>query len=59
MVTEDLKVADTDGELAMHVLTISKPSVKPIQVDLKVSGRKLTLDIDTEAAVSVLLEKII
>ena len=40
MVTEDLRVANTDGELAMHALTIGKPSVKPIQVDLEVSGRK-------------------
>ena len=55
---EDLRVANTDGELAMHALTIGKPSVKPIRVDLEVSGRKLTLDVDTGAAVSILLEKI-
>ena len=47
MVAEDLRVANTDGELAMHVLTMGKPSVKPIQVDLEVSGRKLTLDVNT------------
>ena len=58
MVTEDLGVANTDGELAMHALTIVKPSVKPIRVDLKVSGRQLILDIDTGAAVSILSEKI-
>ena len=38
----------------MHALTIGKPSVKPIRVDLEVSSRKLTLDVDTGAAVSVL-----
>ena len=59
IVTEDLKVANTDGELAMHALTIGKPSVKPIQVDLEVSGRKLTLDVDTGAAVFILSEKIV
>ena len=58
VVNEDLRVANTDGELAMHALTIGKPSVKPIRVDLEVSGRKLTLDIDTGAAVSILSEKI-
>ena len=58
MVTEYLRVAKTDGELAMHALTISKPSVKPIRVDLKVSGRKLTLDTDTGATVSILSDKI-
>ena len=34
MVTEDLRVADTDAELAMHALTIGKPSVKPIRLDV-------------------------
>ena len=58
VVNEDLRVAYTDGELAMHALTIGKPSVKPIRVDLEVSGRKLTLDVDTGAAVSILSEKI-
>ena len=43
----------------MHALTIGKPSVKPIQVDLEVSGRTLTLDVDTGAAVSILSEKIV
>ena len=54
VVNEDLRVANTDGELAMHVITTGKPSVKPIRVDLEVSGRKLTLDVDTGAAVSIL-----
>ena len=58
VVNEDLRVANSDGELAMHELTISKPSVKPIQVDLEVSCRKLTLNVDTGAAVSILSEKI-
>ena len=58
MVNEDLRVANTDGELAKHALTIGKPSVKPIRVDLEVSGRKLTLDVDTGAAVSILSDKI-
>ena len=54
MVTEDLMDANTDGKLALHALTIIKPSVKPIRVDLEVSGKKLTLDVDTGAAVSIL-----
>ena len=58
VVNKDLRVANTDGELAMHALTIGKPSVKPIRVDLEVSDRKLTLDVDTGAAVSILSEKI-
>ena len=56
--TEDLRDAKTDGKLALHALTIGKPSVKPIRVDLKVLGKKLTLDVDTGAAVSILLEKV-
>ena len=52
VVTEDLRDANTDSELALHALTIGKPSVKPIRVDLEVSGKKLTLDVDTGAAVS-------
>ena len=56
--TEDLRDAKTDGELALHALTIGKPSVKPIRVDLKVLGKKLTLDVDTGAAVSILSEKV-
>ena len=39
VVNEDLRVANTDGELAKHALTIGKPSVEPIRVDLEVSGR--------------------
>ena len=58
MLTEDLSDANTDGELALHVLAIGKPSVKPIQVDLEVSGKKLTLDVDTGAAVSIFSEKV-
>ena len=58
LVAEDLRVANTDGKLAMHAFTIGKPSVKAIRVDLEVSGRKLTLDVNTGAAVSVLSEKI-
>ena len=59
MVTEDLRVANTDGELAMHALIIGKPSVKTIQVDLEVSGRKEAyLGCRHWAAVSILLEKI-
>ena len=58
VVNEDLRVANNDGELAMHALTIGKPSVKAIRVDLKVSGKKLTLVVDTGAAVSILSEKI-
>ena len=54
MVTEDLRDANTDGKLALHALTIIKPSVKPIRVDLEVSGKKPTLDVDTGAAVSIL-----
>ena len=57
MVTEDLKDANTDGKLALHALTIIKPSLKPIPVDLEVSGKTLTLDVDTGAAVSILFEK--
>ena len=57
-VTEDLRVANTDGELPMHALTIGKPSVKPIRVVLGVSSRKLTLNLDTGAAVSNLSENI-
>ena len=56
--TEDLRDANTDSELALHALTIGKPSVKPIRVDLEVSGKKLTLDVDTGAAVSILSEKV-
>ena len=56
VVTEDLRVANTDGQLPMHALTIGKLSVKPIQVDLEVSGRTLTLDVDTGAAVFILLK---
>ena len=58
VVTEDLRDANTDSELALHALTIGKPSVKPIRVDLEVSGKKLTLDVDTGAAVSILSEKV-
>ena len=57
VVTEELRVADTDGELAMHALTIGIPFVEPIRVDLEVSGSKLILDVDTGAAVSILSEK--
>ena len=58
--TEDLRDANTDSarELALHALTIGKPSVKPVRVDLEVSGKKLTLDVDTGAAVSILSEKV-
>ena len=56
--TEDLRDANTDSELALHAHTIGKPSVKPIQVDLEVSGKKLALDVDTGAAVSILSEKV-
>ena len=34
VVTEDLRDANTDSELALYALTTGKPSVKPIQVDL-------------------------
>ena len=56
MVTENLRVVNTDGQLPMHALTIGKLSVKPIQEDLEVSGRKLTLDVDTGAAIFILLK---
>ena len=56
--TKDLRDVNTDSELALHAHTIGKPSVKPIQVDLEVSGKKLALDVDTGAAVSILSEKV-
>ena len=43
VVTEDLRDANTDGELALHALTIGKPSVKPIRVDLKVLRQEADL----------------
>ena len=58
VVTEDLRDARTDSELVLHALTIGKPSVKSIRVDLEVSGKNLTLDVDTGAAVSILSQKV-
>lgn len=40
-------------------ITYKQALFKTIQVDLEVSCRKVTLDVDTGSAVSVLLEKII
>ena len=43
----------------MHAVTIGKPSVKPFQVDLEVSDRKLPLCVETGAAASILSERVL
>ena len=53
---EGQATAELDSELAMHACTMSHPPNEPIRVDLEVSGQKLTMDVDTGAAVPILSE---
>ena len=48
-------VADRTGLHALHV-TAKSPN-KPLEVDLKINGRDMSMELDTGAATSVVSEK--
>ena len=43
-----------ENELGLYVFSVNNARVKPITVNLQVSGQKLTFEIDTGAAVSII-----
>ena len=46
---------DSDGSVGVHM--VGKSSTKPIRVDVRINGKPLSMEVDTGAAVSLILYK--